>query len=252
MNRLVLLTVLAACVSCSGGKPLVGGHDTARWTDSPIELDGLAKEKVWETAEAFILPYSFWTHSGMTTHLNGKPSVSTRCRFLWDDQYLYYFAELEDDDIYANVTTPDGPVWNDDVLELFLKPRVDDKKYYELNVNAANTRYDGYYPSRGSGSSARLAKTKPFNWRTAVHLDGTLNNYDDEDKGWSVEGRIPWSDLEPTGGKPKAGDEWKFAFSRWSYSKSQEFNEAMSTTPLDQTSLHRYEAFATLHFEGRK
>ncbi len=34
-------------------------------------------------------------------------------------------------------------------------------------------------------------------------LQGTLNKWDDRDRGWAVEGRIPWSAFKATGGRPR-------------------------------------------------
>ena len=53
---------------------------------------------------------------------------------------------------------------------------------------------------------------------TAVALRGTLNHWQDVDEGWTVEGRIPWRDLAPTGGRPNIGEIWKFALCRGDYS----------------------------------
>jgi hypothetical protein len=43
---------------------------------------------------------------------------------------------------------------------------------------------------------------------TAVHVDGTINDHSDRDRGWAVELRIPWASLEPLGTKeaPPAED----------------------------------------------
>lgn len=37
--------------------------------------------------------------------------------------------------------------------------------------------------------------------KTAVHINGTLNNSADIDKGWSIEIAIPWNALEEAAGK---------------------------------------------------
>ena len=53
--------------------------------------------------------------------------------------------------------------------------------------------------------------------KTAVHVDGTLNDPSDRDKQWSVEIAIPWKVLAEHAGKPappKDGDQWRVNFSR--------------------------------------
>ena len=51
----------------------------------------------------------------------------------------------------------------------------------------------------------------------AVHVDGTVNNPRDTDRGWSVEIAMPWRafDRHPGAGRtPKPGDHWRVNFSR--------------------------------------
>jgi hypothetical protein len=53
--------------------------------------------------------------------------------------------------------------------------------------------------------------------RTAVHVDGTLNEPADTDRGWSVEIAFPWKALAEYAHKPappRPGDEWRVNFSR--------------------------------------
>ena len=65
--------------------------------------------------------------------------MATKARLLWDREYLYFAAEMDDSDLYADVKDRDGMTWNNDVFELFFKPADDKPGYYELQVNAAGT-----------------------------------------------------------------------------------------------------------------
>ena len=52
---------------------------------------------------------------------------------------------------------------------------------------------------------------------TKVHIDGTINNPNDRDKGWSIEIAIPWKAFISnfrSNNPPKDGDQWKVNFSR--------------------------------------
>ena len=53
-------------------------------------------------------------------------------------------------------------------------------------------------------------------YKSAIAIDGTLNDPRDHDKGWSVELALPWSAfIERSGkGRPNAGDAWRMNFSR--------------------------------------
>jgi hypothetical protein len=60
---------------------------------------------------------------------------------------------------------------------------------------------------------------------TAVHVDGTINDNKDRDRGWTAELRIPWRSLEPLAMPdrralpPRDGDEWRMDFSRFNQYK---------------------------------
>ena len=51
---------------------------------------------------------------------------------------------------------------------------------------------------------------------TKVHVNGTINDPSDMDKGWSVEIAIPWKALEECAPNfhPQEGEQWKVNFSR--------------------------------------
>jgi hypothetical protein len=159
---------------------------------------------------------------------------------------------MEDHDLFANVTERNGMTWEDDVFELFFKPSVEKRAYYEFQVNARNTPLELYLPSRGAGGYRRFAALSNLGLESAVKLRGTLNNPDDRDKGWTVEGRIPWTAFKPTGGRPKAGEKWKFALCRYDYSVTLERPELSCSAPLTYSDFHRYEDYGELTFVGLK
>jgi hypothetical protein len=219
-----------------------------RWTRTPITLDGKADEESWKHApliDSFYLP---WLGK------NARPArTATRARLLWDRENLYFFAELEDSDLYADVKEHDGQLWDNDVFELFFKPAADQPGYYEFQVNAAGAVLDMYLPRRGAGGYKRFKREGDFHVEAKVRLDGTLNNWQDKDKGWAVEGRIPWRDFQRSGVGPKLGERWKFALCRYDYSVAFEGPELSTCAPLKTNAMpnfHYHEDYATLHFVG--
>jgi hypothetical protein len=213
-----------------------------RWAASPIKIDGLTDEEAWSNAQVLQNFVAYWAKR--------TPKTGTKARLLWDDKHLYFTAEMEDTDLYADVKERNGMTWTNDVFELFFKPKQDRLAYYEFQVNAANTPLELFFPSRGSGGYQRFAPLTRLGMESAVKLDGTLNNWEDQDKGWTVEGRIPWTAFAASGGKPKPGDKWKFSLCRYDYSASFEHPELSSTSPLTVSDFHRYEDFAELTFVG--
>lgn len=218
-----------------------------RWNDGEIVIDGRADEVPWGKAqeiEGFSLP---WLGEA------ARPAKSaTRARLLWDRENFYFFATMEDSDLYADVKEHDGVTWENDVFELFFKPADDKPGYYEFQVNAAGTIMDMFLPRRGSGGHRRFKNDGDFHVEAKVSLDGTLNHWQDHDKSWSVEGRIPWTDFLRTGGRPSSGEAWKFALCRYDYSVDFEGPELSTCAPLrsQPPDFHHYEDYAALAFKG--
>jgi len=219
-----------------------------RWAESVINIDGVSDELDWKNAQVIENFYLPWLKD------KARPSrTKTSAKLLWDRENLYFFAEMEDTDLYADVTERDGPAWNNDVFELFFKPADDKPGYYEIEVSPANTILDMFLPRRDTGGYGRFKSERPFEMKTAVKLKGTLNKWEDKDQGWCVEGKIPWRDFLPTGGRPVIDEIWKFALCRVDISVDVEGQELSTNAPLNSlhyANFHRYEDYAKLKFVG--
>jgi uncharacterized repeat protein (TIGR03806 family) len=216
-----------------------------RWAETPITLNGKADEAAWKRAQVIDTFYLPWLGT------KARPAkTATKARLLWDREYLYFFADMEDADLYADVKEHDGITWNNDVTELFFKPAADKPGYYEFQVNALGTVMDMFLPRRGAGGYQRFKSDGEFHIDAKVQLRGTLNHRQDKDQGWSVEGRIPWHDFLRTGGRPDIGECWKFALCRYDYSIDLEGPELSTCAPLSRSDFHHHEDYATLRFVG--
>ncbi len=210
-----------------------------------INIDGRNDEKAWDNAVAIKDFVVFWQKR--------RAKTATTARLLWDDRHLYFLAEMSDSDVYALVKEKNGLTWNDDVFELFFRPGGEGQKglgYYEFQVNAINTQLEMFLPARGAGGYQRFAPGTNLGMESAVKIKGTLNDWKDHDEGWTVEGRIPWTAFEATGGRPKPGDKWRFALCRYDYSVAFEQPELSSTAPLTVPNFHQYEDYSELVFIG--
>src|SRR5262249_28744283 len=154
-----------------------------RWADTPITIDGKADEEAWKHAQLIDSFYLPWTKDGR------RARTATKAKLLWDRENLYFFADMEDADLFAMEKEHDGQTWDDDVFELFFNPADDKPGYYEFQVNAAGTIMDMFLPRRGAGGYRRFKSDGDFHLDVKVRLQGTLNRWQDRDTGWSVEGR---------------------------------------------------------------
>lgn len=263
--ELVSLALVFAMLSCgiaheeskpaADKKPLAESkviENECRFTDGEITIDGKADEPAWEKAQVidkFGLPWL----SGDNAR---PPRTATRARLLWDEGNLYFFAEMDDADLYADVTEHDGQCWDNDVFELFFKPADDKPGYYEFQVNAANTQLDMFIPRRASGGYLRYRRKEgDFDFESQVQLRGTLNHWEDRDTGWSVEGKLPWRGFLKSGGRPEFDEKWKFALCRYDYSVEFEGPDLSTTAPTAKVAhadFHRYEDYSVLKFVGPK
>lgn len=217
-----------------------------RWTDAPPTIDGAADEAAWKQAQ-IIDKFSVPLDGGKS-----RPArTGTKARLLWDRENLYFFAEMEDADLFADVKEHDGVTWDNDVFELFFQPDAKKPGYYEFQVNALGTIMDMYLPRRGAGGYRRFKSDGDFHLEAKVRLRGTLNHWEDKDEGWSVEGRIPWRDFHRTGGRPAADDRWKFALCRYDFSVAFEGPDTSTCAPLSVPDFHHHEDYVVLRFLGR-
>jgi len=206
----------------------------------PITIDGKLDEPAWRAAaiiDDFRIP-----RTGV------RPKGLTAVRLLWDDEYLYMGAVMEDYDIYATHKEHDSQTWDDDVIELFLKPRDDKNPYYEFQVNPLGTTIDLLIGRRGAGTFDRW-RTWESGMKAAVRMRGTLNDWTDKDAGWSAEIAIPLKALGSAGPKPQLGDRWRFAVCRYDYSVYvQDGPELTSSALLPELNYHKHEGYDRLEF----
>ena len=181
---------------------------------APITIDGDLKDAAWDAAP--------WTDTFVDIEGDKKPKprLRTRVKMLWDDEALYIAAELEEPHIWATLKEHDSVIFRDNDFEVFLDPDGDNHLYGEMELNALNTTWDLLLikPYRDGGPAVNAWEITGL--KTAVKINGTLNDPRDIDTGWTVEIKWPWKGLKElvrdkvTAVPPKDGDQWRINFSR--------------------------------------
>lgn len=180
-------------------------------TQGRIRIDGRLNESSWRNApatDAFV---------DIEGDAKPRPRFATRARMLWDDQYFYIAAEMEEAHVWGTLTERDSVIFHDNDFEVFIDPNGDRDEYYELEINALNTVWDLFLPKPYRDGGSARNEWNIVGLKTAVRVNGTLNNPADRDRGWSVEMAIPWKALGEYAHKaapPADGDEWRVNFSR--------------------------------------
>jgi hypothetical protein len=176
-----------------------------------VVIDGDLTKTVWRSAP--------WTDDFVDIEgaSRPRPRYRTRAKMLWDDHYLYIGAELEEPHVWATLTDHDTVIFQDNDFEIFIDPDGDNHDYYEIEINALNTEWDLRLvkPYRDGGPALNAWEIPGL--KTAVRVDGTLNDPRDRDRGWCVEVAIPWKALGEFAAcaiPPREGDQWRVNFSR--------------------------------------
>ena len=240
MKHLVILFLLIGALAHADDREY-----PCRWASGEIKLDGVADEEAWKGAEPIDRFGMAWMAEPR------EPKTSTTARLLWDRDFLYFFAEMEDTDLYADELEDDGDLWLNDVFELFFKPSPKHPGYYEFQVNPSGAVLDMFLPRRSAGGLKRFIRGQDFHVEAKVKLDGTMNVWSDTDKGWTVEGRIPWSDFHKTGGRPAPDEVWTFHLARYDYSVDLDNGvDSSSTALISKYNFHWHEDYDPIRFVG--
>jgi hypothetical protein len=256
-------------------------HYTAYRTSGTIEVDGRLDEDAWKQA-----PKS----PRFVDLVSGKPTIyDTRAAVMWDDENLYVGFWIEEPFVEGDLTERDAPIYNNNDAEVFIAGK---DAYYEFEINSLGTIYEVFfvwedaYEKGGYSKIPELSRdndlVRPFNgvglrnhprgkrvgswaWdfpglKSAVWVDGTLNNNEDRDRGWTVELALPWKGMELLArgdGRalpPEDGDTWRMDFSR--------FNQHVEASPARDSGgwawsphhvwdSHVPECFPYIHFSTR-
>jgi hypothetical protein len=172
-------------------------------TEAP-KIDGKADDTVWRNAR-----WTPWFKRPNGKRLN--PKIRTRAKLLYDQAALYVFFETYDADIKNPGDKRDDQLWRSDVVELYLDPGHDTKNYLEFQFAPTGALFDALFTSHRKPDWRKAAPNFDMSGiEMKVHLKGTLNQSDDQDQGWSVEVRIPFTELPGVSATPKPGTRWGF------------------------------------------
>ena len=220
-------------------------HYTSFRASGPIVVDGKPDEDSWGLAP----------RSPRFEDLEqlGRPALfDTQAAVLWDDDYLYVAFWLEEPHVWATYTERDSMICHENDVEVFIAGK---DAYYEFEMNALGTIMERFYVWQDAYIEAGYAKIPEFDllgtelvdtlggpwtgfrhprgrrwafreWdmpglKWAVHVDGTINDPDDIDRGWTAEIAFPWQGLKHLADgrslPASEGDVWRMDFSRFQW-----------------------------------
>jgi cellulose/xylan binding protein with CBM9 domain len=227
----IILLLALVCVPFAVADAPPKGYVCVR-ARMPIVIDGRLDDPSWADAP--------WTDAFADIEGDRKPQprFRTRARMLWDDQYFYVAAELEEPHVWATLTRHDSVIFHDNDFEIFIDPDGDNQEYYEIEINALNTEWDLFLKKAYRNGGPAINEWEIPGLKTAVHVNGTLNDPSDRDTSWTVEFAIPWKVLAEYSHRPappKDGDQWRVNFSRveWKHIVDGKMYKKVPNTPED-------------------
>ncbi len=213
-----------------------------------------------------------WTTAPRTPRfvemVSGNPApLDTTASVLWDDEALYIGFWAADPQVSATLTERDSLLFFENDVEVFIDGG---DSYYELEINALGTVYEVFFVWRDAytpgskwdvpkfdvhdpqahsfagdhgprsfwvGDHPRGTRWAFLNYdlpglRTAVHVDGVINDPTQIDRGWTTEITIPWAALaDVAAGRslpPRPGDVWSLFLGRFQHFDTREPGTTMS------------------------
>ncbi|MCO5947196.1 carbohydrate-binding family 9-like protein [Mucilaginibacter flavidus] len=180
------------------------------YTKTAPVIDGDITDAAWQQAK--------WTDDFVDIEGNLKPNppLKTNIKMLWDDTCLYIAAQVSDPNVWAYLKKHDDIVFQDNDVEVFINPNNTTHQYYEIECNAVNTIFDLFLNKPYRNLGLPMSAWNVNGMRSAVKVQGTLNDPLDIDKGWTMEMAIPFKAIS-LGNRtqvPREGTLWRINFSR--------------------------------------
>ena len=260
-------------------------HYTCLRTRSPITVDGKLDEEAWSKA---------LKSPRFIDVIGGTPSTyDTRSSLLWDDKYLYIAFWSEEPFVEAHIVKRDSLICDENDVEVFIDGgdayyefqinalntiyevfyiwkdaykkggRFDVPEFDVIDNDAwvfsGNPGEHHTIDCFWKGTHPRGNRWTFFNWdfpglKTAVHINGNLNDSSVVDKGWTVELAFPWEGMKwLASGRslpPKQGDMWRLFLCRYQkfYMNGTKIHTGWAWNKVGTSDNHFPERFTNIHF----
>ena len=221
--------------------------------------------------------------------VSNEPRVhDTRAAVMWDDEYLYVGYWVEEPFVRGTLTRRDSHIYTNNDVELFIAGK---DTYYEFEINSLGTIYEVFFiwqeaydkvpyaedPALtkqhlrgfngvGFNNHPRGPRWGSWAWdfpglKTAVWVDGTCNNDNDRDRGWTVELAYPWKGMKWLAAAdkralpPNEADVWRIDFTRFNQYKEAppvKDNGGWAWSYHGAWDSHMPEVFPFIHFTKKE
>lgn len=257
----LMLTIIFNTQTIIGQSSSAPRSYVAYKTLEPMLIDGKAEEEAWANAPE---SENFIDIEGEIT-----PKYQTTMKMLWDEDYLYFYAKMQEPHIWATLKQRDTVIFYNNDFEIFIDPTGDTHNYFEFEMNALNTVWDLFIAKPYRESAPVLNNWDIEGLKSNVFIKGTINDPTDTDEFWSIEVAIPWDVLKEANvhNDIPIGEFWRINFSRvnWpfdleneSYSRAKDSNGKFKPeynwvwSPQGVINMHEPEHWGYVYFSDRQ
>ena len=227
----------------------------AAYTSEPVENNGKLNESAWQRAPRYYLSRPLkWEgyYSSLSAEEKAKYGddvlEKAYLQMLYDGENLYLGFTLEDFDIKAaGVRDQEMHFILGDLIEVFIKPDFADY-YWELYSTPKEHKTALEFFARRSGIEGNDKLQLDFTVSSAIN--GTLNDSDDDDKGWSTIVTIPFKSLSKHGDAFCGNGTWTLLIGRYNYLAEDEYaKEELTAFPqITEVDFHSLSEYAAIVF----
>jgi hypothetical protein len=228
---------------CSQAAPLM----IAKYTS--VEPDAELVGDSWKNAPEYpFQPYtagSWYADIERANGMNRQVLEPGTIKLLWDEKFFYVGLKMTDSDLVGEAQRDQTHIFTkSDAVELFLKPGKC-PHYWEIYGSVNNKKTCYFFPGRGRLGLPSNNVYK-HNLKVKAAGDGTLNNWSDRDKTWTLLLKVPVADLTRHGAKWNNAEEWTIHLVRYNYSIYLPSKEVSVYPEFKANNPHFYEGYARL------
>ncbi|MCL5102556.1 MAG: hypothetical protein M1133_00385 [Armatimonadetes bacterium] len=128
-----------------------------------------------------------------------------RCFSTWDENYFYLAFKVDCPDVRATHSKPNESVDGDDSITVYIE--TDGKRAEKASPSCFSMTISpaGGAQFRAGTGDGKLEPATVWTFKYGANVQGTINNGDDIDMGYTVEMAIPWDIMNMT--RPGIGDQ---------------------------------------------
>jgi hypothetical protein len=230
MLRLMLIISFAS--ACHAAVPTT--RYVCERASAEIHIDGVLDDAAWKHAQ--------WSKDfgDITGKAKLAPKLRTRMKMLWDDEKFYLAVECEDPNVWATMKKRDEALFMENAVEIFIDPDDDGKNYAEIQANPLGTIMDVLMDKPFDAGGKANEKWDAPGMKIAAHVDGTVNDPSDKDRGWTIEAAIPWTALRELGvtRPPRDGEQWRMNFAPAAHESKGAKDQYWTWSPQGEIKMH--------------